>query len=478
MSSVVLDDAVRPSEQVGFAERFRPNETYESVLDVDFARQAEAGRTTLLLDAESTFVAYDGWDVNPEIVEKLKNARQEGIERIIITTNKSPKDEIDLWQLQWWGEQIGANLVIVPMAKEERKPSPHMLLQAMQQFEVPAESMLMVGDKLTSDVAAANAVNVHSIWVDKHGQADHIGDRVARRPAERALARFVLNRTAKNGKPIGPATPQLDQEPGSEVVKRGKIKEIAIPTYMVEHGLIAGYGAPRIVLEQDKLTQIPPRSSDKLTRPVKGMLSKMQSERFDAFMMEHGGMVADTSTYLRLALGATSAVLLLKGHRKAAFVTEVAGQVTDVIDGWASRKSKEEHNSEHRIKMGRREANIDKLFSLMMGVALVKDGSKPLEAFIAQQIRELTRGPQRRRHDEKGLDTRATRSSKTSTLGLNLADDISTIAGPGTLSSFVQYTATAGKYASSFHSPREWRYRRDRAAHAKQVEDFMTQRAA
>lgn len=185
--------------------------------------------------------------------------------------------------------------------------------------------------------------------------------------------------------------------------------------------------------------------------------------------------MADIATYARLGLGGLTLALLLKGHKKSAFATYCAGQTTDVIDGWASRKSNEDPNSDHRKKMGRREANIDKVFSALVGVGLVVNGSKPRTTFAAQQLRELTREPQRRFYDRKGLDTRSTRSSKNSTAVLAGADAGSIWLGPGPTSDVLQYIATAAKIGSSLYSPREWRYKKDRQAQAWRVQKQLYQ---
>ena len=148
-------------QPVSSIERYRPNEVQHNLVSVDLEGHILEGRTTLVLDAESTFVEFDGWNVDEAIIEKLRQAREQGMERIVITTNKRPKSEDDLWQLQWWAEQIGADLVIVPLAADQRKPSPHMLLQVMEHYDILPDTMLMVGDKLSGDVAAANSAGVH-----------------------------------------------------------------------------------------------------------------------------------------------------------------------------------------------------------------------------------------------------------------------------------------------------------------------------
>ncbi len=449
-------------QPVSSIERYRPNEVQHNLVSVDLEGHILEGRTTLVLDAESTFVEFDGWNVDEAIIEKLRQAREQGMERIVITTNKRPKSEDDLWQLQWWAEQIGADLVIVPLAADQRKPSPHMLLQVMEHYDILPDTMLMVGDKLSGDVAAANSAGVHSVWVDRLGNADLLADRLGRRPAEQAFAKLAL-RGALATEPLEPKT---YKKKGPSKSKR---KDIEVPEYIAQKGLIAGYGGPEIALSEYKLSLVPPLISD----TVKTALPSVKSESFDAFMAEHGGLVADISTYSRLGFGILTLVLLEKGHKKAALAAYAAGQASDLIDGWASRKSSEDPNSAHRKKMGIREANYDKLFSLMVGAGLVRNGSKSIEVFATQQLRELTRGPQRKHFKAKGLDTRATRSSKNSTTFLALADGLTIPLGSTDTTESVQWLATAGKYASSLHSPTVWKANKHHQEEAARVAKLL-----
>ena len=44
------------------------------------------------------------------------------------------------------------------------KPEPHMYLQALEQFGVPASRALMIGDSLTSDILGANRAGIDACW--------------------------------------------------------------------------------------------------------------------------------------------------------------------------------------------------------------------------------------------------------------------------------------------------------------------------
>ena len=46
-----------------------------------------------------------------------------------------------------------------------RKPDPAMLLHALEVMDVPANEAVMVGDKIRTDVRAASAAGVRSVWI-------------------------------------------------------------------------------------------------------------------------------------------------------------------------------------------------------------------------------------------------------------------------------------------------------------------------
>ena len=473
----VLESALPPFER--FKEGMRPCETHNSLLDIDFSVHVAEGRTTLVLDSESTIVPFDGWDVDPKIISKLLDARSQGIERVVIATNKRPKKEDDFWQIQWWAEQIGADLVIVPKTRQERKPSPYMLLEVAEHYGISTKSMLMVGDKLTGDVRAANNADVYSIWVGRHGEADHPGDRFLRRPYEFLLGEFVLGRKNKMNPPHAE---KIEEEPLRhlletlpEKVSVKKEGEPHIPTYVAEKGLIAGYGAgPDITLSKEKLALLREPAYAALTEPARRVFRALHTPQFEAFMKRHGGEVADAATYARLALSVATLSLLLSRKRKAAFWVYAFAQATDLIDGWAARKSDEDQNSAHRRKMGVREANVDKVLALSAGVGLTINGDKSALLLALQQLREVHRTSQRRNPAYRELDTRATRSSKNSTTGLTVADGVSMMVGATSLSNRLQIAATAGKIYSSWSSPRVWRYRREQHEAAVAIKKRLT----
>lgn len=51
------------------------------------------------------------------------------------------------------------------------KPSPEMFLSALERLSLAPEEAVHVGDSLKHDIAGANAVGMHTVWLDWHGES-------------------------------------------------------------------------------------------------------------------------------------------------------------------------------------------------------------------------------------------------------------------------------------------------------------------
>lgn len=445
-----------------FIEKYRPTEMQESILDVDFAEHVSQARDTLILDAEGTFTETGAWDVSQEIIDKLAEAREQGIQNIAIATNMKPKTLLDAVQLVWWARSINADAVFFPLTPDQRKPSPYLLTQALARFNAKQEQALMIGDKDTADVAAANHAGIYSIGVDRLGKYEAPGDRYFRRPAE-----WVIRLLQTETEPTSTTIAQRYPAKGSFDYGTLKLKD-ELPEWFPRDGLIDAISDQPTQPDVDLLELMPPNTVADLQRAMANLKAPLGSPKFKQFMSDHGGKIADGLTYARIPLAIVTAILILAGKKKAALATYAAAQATDLGDGWAIRQSDEDLTSEYRIKMGKFEANVDKFLAFVVGAALVKTGAKSKKDFLGQQAREVARIPQREIYSRKGLNTCATRAGKNSTTALGGADGLSIIV-PGRGSDIAQHVATAWKWQSLIMGPREWRYRQDWQARGKAI---------
>jgi HAD superfamily hydrolase (TIGR01662 family) len=124
-----------------------------------------------LFDADGTLTPLRGSSVAPFSFELLPGVAEKctGLDgKLAIVSNQSGKRPVEdiRAQLDWTADQIGANLILWATTEDRRKPSPAMLIEAMQWFGVEPEEVVMVGDWET-DRQAAEAAGVEFVWAEE-----------------------------------------------------------------------------------------------------------------------------------------------------------------------------------------------------------------------------------------------------------------------------------------------------------------------
>ncbi|MAT42637.1 MAG: hypothetical protein CL609_09870 [Anaerolineaceae bacterium] len=115
-------------------------------------------------------VSQNHWFLEKDAYEILTWLTSQGY-RLGLITNAS--DTIDVntllskYQLNQYFEKI-----IISAAYGLRKPHPAIFNEAIQYFEYPQESYLMVGDKLANDVLGAQNAGIHSAWIKRRGRTE------------------------------------------------------------------------------------------------------------------------------------------------------------------------------------------------------------------------------------------------------------------------------------------------------------------
>jgi predicted HAD superfamily phosphohydrolase YqeG len=438
-------------------------------------------------------VQFDGWTVDDEMVEWFSTLRLRGVERIIITTNKAAKDEVDIVQLQAWAEQIGADALFSPMDSSQRKPSPYMLLSAMQHFDIQPDSMFSVGDKLHGDVLASNLARVHSTYLTKlHGTSDHPGDRFFKRPfIEKPM--YVAVRNHKPEIRFTPKPVESDMEVADYV--RQNPKGLCIDPYIVDKASLIGYATPPIVLSPEYRAKIPPPQFEKFTTALQAASRSVKSsspvQAYAEYLREHGEDHAEwltekRKTILAPTIGAliisSGAAEYMKLHnvakvlRTSALIAYATSHVTDGLDGLAIRMSGADLTSKRRIEGADEDRRADQEVSDNTGYGLVISARKdPLNQAV-QSIRVRLRRAQTKKWTEKGYDTKSDRVSKLANEFQGVADTLSLKNGLSRKTIVTQSIATALKYASMINSERRiWPYRKARLEAAAVVLEQLKQ---
>jgi len=109
----------------------------------------------LILDVDETLVPWDHSDVSLELTEWLREIKQSTTSLWLVSNNLSE-------------ERIGniAKSLDLPYLLGAGKPSRRKLKLAIEQMNLPSESVAMVGDRLFTDVLAGNRLGLFTILVE------------------------------------------------------------------------------------------------------------------------------------------------------------------------------------------------------------------------------------------------------------------------------------------------------------------------
>lgn len=467
-----------------YIDQYRPTAVVSDFNEINFDifKDKKGNRVnTLLLDFEGTCVPFNGWDVDPGIVDKIKSAN---FENIAIITNSKVKDDKSLIKLNWWAKQIGASIVFAP-TEGDRKPSPVMLLKALQHFGVNPDQALMVGDKLSADVRAANFAGVKSVWRrERLGDEDLDGDKYLRRPAEKVGFKRIKHR--------------MDNKPWeskvAEFVSSGEVVPIYdnqdndnIPDWVTdeikpiwEKSVVNGFGKkPKVVLSQEVKDKIPPGIAEVTAENIRQIIGEVDpkyKEKFDEFMWENGHIVSNVSTLARIPGMIIVAGLILTDHPAMARIAHAGFSLTDLVDGWAKRKSKnrdefwgsidrklgEKMNKNASEFWGWVDQTTDKYFSGLIELVLMKKGELSVVhgARIARDI-YMNRVVRPNLKKEEGIERTSSVSWGKAAFDMVVAADNMAIASLPHSNKNIgfQYATTSTKIASAPLSVREWRRR-------------------
>jgi HAD superfamily phosphatase (TIGR01668 family) len=339
---------------------YRPTERVRSVDEIDFQKYAQRGVRAVLFDGEGTVVPTDGWEVSLSARQRIESS---GITNIGIVTHKKADNPTAFTQVSFWGHQIGAEVVLIPSHKGERKPNPALVKRGIAHFDLQPNQVLVVGDKLTADVKAGNTAGTYTIKVERHGRADLIGDRLIRRPLERVIE-WGLDKTKQ---------PVPDQKPTPQQVLHVHYEEnqqqqqpdwlAQVDPVVVAKSRIANIGEGPIV------PSTVPKSELAIADKKFGRVARFK-KWYKELMSEKGRTVADTLTDIRKKAGYVEVPLILLGFKRLEQIVDLAVSATDLGDGHAARLHKDGATTEGAYE----DQTVDKKRALLRTAAKVAVG--------------------------------------------------------------------------------------------------------
>jgi len=467
-------------EKVGavanYLEAYRPDEIVDRISDINVEKLVKMGINTLVVDAESTITVFDGFEVPDDIANWFKEARELGIDNIFISTNKRPKSTDDIVQIEYWLHQIGADLAYVPLDKSQRKPVPYMLQSIMQEHNLEKTQIAAFGDKVSSDILAANFAGAYSGLVGRLGDEDHPGDRALRRPYEKGL--LAMQHVLKGSYFGGLKPKELEEIDNVEETEDFELEiDFEIPAHIIESGKIVGITRPAIELDDEHKALLPPPRFQTLN-DIKALATENPLWlRYMDYLEENGEDHGEFLTKIRPYIGALALAAQIKGYRKTAVGLYLLTHVTDGLDGLAIRKSDADLKSDRRTKGANDDRQADQIVSLEIGAGHVITGDKPKWLFGLQNARSFIRNKQVKwGTEDKGYNTKADQYSKAANEVLGVADILLTAAPNSKTAKVAQGIATLMRYDSMRYSQQVvWPYRQLRAERAEEANRVLEQ---
>lgn len=183
-----------------------PDYVAAAVVDVgpEEIRALSPGTRAICLDIDGTITDYHAPAVDEAARARLASYRDAGYITVVVSNCYGERAH-EVHRL--FGGLVTA--VITPVdcvdpsvpgdkASRHRKPAPDMLIAAASRNLVPdpagarplrPDELLMVGDQLYKDVAAARAAGARSLLVPRVGRGDHPAVRLLQRPVEAMVRR-------------------------------------------------------------------------------------------------------------------------------------------------------------------------------------------------------------------------------------------------------------------------------------------------
>ncbi|MFT9004683.1 MAG: YqeG family HAD IIIA-type phosphatase [Liquorilactobacillus hordei] len=132
---------------------FKPTWMISSIYEITPDEIKKMGIKVVLTDLDNTLIAWDNPDGTPELRKWLEVMNAEKIPVIVVSNNNKKRVEKAV-------EPLG-----LPFISRAMKPLTKGINEAKKKLNLEDSQIVLVGDQLLTDVAAANAAKIKSIWV-------------------------------------------------------------------------------------------------------------------------------------------------------------------------------------------------------------------------------------------------------------------------------------------------------------------------
>ncbi|MBC8744492.1 YqeG family HAD IIIA-type phosphatase [Lactobacillus sp. Marseille-P7033] len=149
-------------------EIFKPTWMVNSIYSVSPAQLKEQGIRAVFSDLDNTLIAWNNPDGTPELKEWMNALHEANIPLIVISNNS--KERV----------AKAVNNLNLPFVSRSLKPLSFGIERAQKKLGLEKKEVVMVGDQLLTDVAAANQADIRSILVQPLLNTDKWDTRINR----------------------------------------------------------------------------------------------------------------------------------------------------------------------------------------------------------------------------------------------------------------------------------------------------------
>lgn len=156
--------------------RFTPTWMINATYDIDPRELSQLGIRVVLTDLDNTLIAWNNPFGTEELRDWMRALERENIQLVVVSNNSHNRVKTAVANLQ------------LPFISRALKPLSIGIRRAMRRYQVDENSVVMVGDQLLTDIAAANGSRIRSILVKPILESDAWNTRI-----NRFFERFVMH---------------------------------------------------------------------------------------------------------------------------------------------------------------------------------------------------------------------------------------------------------------------------------------------
>lgn len=159
----------------------RPHLRADKLEKVNIDLLIKKGITHVWLDVDNTVAPWGMEDVCPQIIDWVKNAKEQGLSIYLVTNgNKSRVDNI--------ADKLG-----IGFFKSAGKPGKRALSKILRYLNINKEKLVIIGDQLFTDILAANKLGAMGVLIRPMCKREWVATKLFNRSRERIVWKFIFN---------------------------------------------------------------------------------------------------------------------------------------------------------------------------------------------------------------------------------------------------------------------------------------------